>query len=126
VPLSRVFIVETREHAGDKLLGGEQRAKIMDTDRQGELESPLIEDFLDCDQLISDSDGDSSGSASPRRSLKRLHIHVDMTSTQYLTPAAHPCERVRTDGLPVCSSGPPTVAFSSPDLDPYSAVCSPL
>jgi hypothetical protein len=94
----------------------------MDTDRQQEAESPVIEDFLDCDKLGTDSDGDSSRSSSPRRSLKRLHIHVDMTDTQYLTPAAHHAERAPIDGLPICTSGPQSVAYSSPDLDPYSAV----
>ncbi|AEO70188.1 uncharacterized protein THITE_2121267 [Thermothielavioides terrestris NRRL 8126] len=96
----------------------------MDTERQAEVESPLLEDFLDCDQLVSDSDGgSSSSSASPRRTLKRLHIHVDMTrAPQYLPPSAHHAERPQMDGLPVCTSGPQTVAFSSPDLDPYSAV----
>ncbi|EAQ93498.1 hypothetical protein CHGG_01733 [Chaetomium globosum CBS 148.51] len=95
----------------------------MDTDRQDEVDSPMIEDFLDCDQLISDSDGGSSGSSSPRRSFKRLHIHVDMTNTQYLAPGAHHTEQSRMDGLPICTSGPSTSAFSSAaDLDPYSAV----
>jgi hypothetical protein len=97
----------------------------MGTDRQEEeIESPVIEDFLDCDQLVSDSDGDSSSSAaSPRRALQRLQIHVDMASTQYLAPAVHHhSDQAQIDGLPICSNGPQTVAFSSTDLDPYSAV----
>ncbi|KAK4039325.1 hypothetical protein C8A01DRAFT_47175 [Parachaetomium inaequale] len=94
----------------------------MDTDRQDEVESPMIEDFLDCDQLCSDSDGSSSSSSSPRATLERLHIHVDMANTQYLTPGANHPEPPRMDGLPICTSGPPTGAYSSADLDPYSAV----
>ncbi|KXX77554.1 hypothetical protein MMYC01_207020 [Madurella mycetomatis] len=90
----------------------------MEVDRQDEIESPLVEDFLDCDQLGSDSDGDSTSSSSPRKTLKRLRIHVDMASAQYLTRGAHHPDR--TDGLPICSSGPSTVPYS-PDLDPYSA-----
>ncbi|KAK4129387.1 hypothetical protein N657DRAFT_640002 [Parathielavia appendiculata] len=94
----------------------------MDTDRQEEVESPMLEDFLDCERLASDSDGDSSNCTSPRKSLKRLHIHVDMTDRQYLTPLAHHTERAPIDGLPICTSSAPTGAYSSPDLDPYSAV----
>lgn len=99
----------------------------MDTDRQDQVGSPLIEDFLDCDQLASDSDVDSSGSASPRRGLKRLHIHADMTCTQYLTPGPHHSERPQIDGLPLCSNVSQSGVYSSPDLDTYSAVrCNPL
>ncbi|KAG7293229.1 hypothetical protein NEMBOFW57_003275 [Staphylotrichum longicolle] len=94
----------------------------MDTDRQDQVGSPLIEDFLDCDQLASDSDVDSSGSASPRRGLKRLHIHADMTCTQYLTPGPHHSERPQIDGLPLCSNVSQSGVYSSPDLDTYSAV----
>lgn len=117
----------------------------METDRQNEVvESPLVEDFLDCDKLGSDSESDntswcdssssssstntsaSTGSASPRKTLQRLQIHVDMTSAQYLTRGAHHhSDRASVDGLPVCSSGPSTVSYSSSDLDPYSAVCLP-
>ncbi|KAL2133831.1 hypothetical protein VTI74DRAFT_1597 [Chaetomium olivicolor] len=94
----------------------------MDTDKQEEVESPLIEDFLDCDQLGSDADVDGSISASSRRTLRRLHIDVGMTSAQYLPPVAHHSEGAPTHGLPICSSDPQTIAFSSQDIGPYSAV----
>ncbi|KAL2145293.1 hypothetical protein VTI28DRAFT_7510 [Corynascus sepedonium] len=95
----------------------------MDLDRQDEVGSPLIEDFLDCDQLISDSDGDtSSSSSSPKKTPARLQIQIDMTSPQYLTPGAHHPERSQIEGLPICTSAPPTGAYSSAELDPYSAV----
>lgn len=97
----------------------------MDSDQQRDgAASPLIEDFFDCDQLGSDSDGDNSSSASPRASFKRLSIHLDMTSAQYLTPGAHHPERASIDGLPLCSSVSQTGLYSSPELDPYSAVRS--
>lgn len=108
----------------------------MDTDRQQGLESPLIEDFLDCEQLYSDSDGDSTSTGTstdttpanspPRKSFKRLHIHVDMSTAQYLPAGAHHSDPARIDGLPVCSSGPATAAYSSAEIDPFSAVCQPL
>ncbi|AEO53261.1 hypothetical protein MYCTH_2294350 [Thermothelomyces thermophilus ATCC 42464] len=94
----------------------------MDLDRQDEIESPVIEDFLDCDQLFSDSDGDSSGSPPPKKTPGRLHIPVDMSSTQYMTSGAHHPERSQMDGLPICTSGPQTGAYHSGELDPYSAV----
>ncbi|KAL2259713.1 hypothetical protein VTK26DRAFT_6515 [Humicola hyalothermophila] len=99
--------------------------------RKEDLESPLIEDFLDCNQLFSDSDGDSSGTTTstdttpsnspPRKTFKRLHINVDMSAAQYLTAGTHHSDRVRIDGLPICSSGPSTVPYSS-EADPFSAV----
>ncbi|KAL2023604.1 hypothetical protein VTK56DRAFT_1761 [Thermocarpiscus australiensis] len=99
------------------------RSQTLRTVYKGVVESPLIEEFLDCDRLCSDSDGDTSSSVSSRRpSLKRLHINIDMTSAQYLTPGPHHSERI--DGLPrptVCSRGDLTVSYSSPELDPYSA-----
>ncbi|KAK3906997.1 hypothetical protein C8A05DRAFT_11207 [Staphylotrichum tortipilum] len=95
----------------------------MDSDQQRDIvESPLIEDFFDCDKLGSGSDSDTSSSASPRASLKRLSIHFDMSSAQYLTPGVHHPERAPIDGLPLCSSVSQTGLYSSPDLDPYSAV----
>lgn len=94
----------------------------MEVDRQEELQSPMIEDFLDCDQFGTDSDADSSGSFSPQRSLKRLHIHVDMSNAHFLAPRAHHGEQPQLDGLPICTSGPTTAGFPSAELDPYSAV----
>ncbi|KAH6634201.1 hypothetical protein B0J18DRAFT_11502 [Chaetomium sp. MPI-SDFR-AT-0129] len=94
----------------------------MEVDRQEEPESPMIEDFLDCDQFGTDSDADSSGSFSPQRSLKRLHIHVDMSNAHFLAPRAHHGEQPQIDGLPICTSGPTTAGFPSAELDPYSAV----
>ncbi|KAK3984382.1 hypothetical protein QBC44DRAFT_252984 [Cladorrhinum sp. PSN332] len=93
----------------------------MDTDRNVIVESPLVEDFLDCDKLGSDSDSEtaSTDTASPKRAFKRLRIHVDMASTQYLTPGVHHHhDHLSGSG---CGSGPSSVAFSSPELDPYSA-----
>ncbi|KAK4136616.1 hypothetical protein BT67DRAFT_185627 [Trichocladium antarcticum] len=99
----------------------------MDTDRPHDVDSPLIEDFLDCDQLGTDSDGGSTStgpvSTPPRRRFTRLHIRIDMASAQYLAPLArhlHP-EHSQFDGLPVCSGGPPAVAYTSSDLDLLSA-----
>lgn len=105
--------------------GEDERLKMDSADRQEDLESPLIEDFLDCDKLISDSetDGDGATNSPPSRSLKRLRIDIDMTSTQYLRPGAHHSERAHIDGLPVCSSGQPTVSYSTSEMEPYSAVC---
>ncbi len=94
----------------------------MDTDRLEEVGSPLIEDFLDCDQLGSDSEVDTSRSASPTRTLKRLHIHVDMTCNEYLAPGPHHPERAQLDGLPTCSNVSQSGLFSSSDLDSFSAV----
>lgn len=107
----------------------EPEAKIMEQDRSEAVESPIVEDFLDCHKLGSDSEeavnsssSSSTPSGSPRRSFKRLRITVDMTSAQYLMPSAHH----HHDSLPgstACTSGPASVVYSSPDLDPYSAVC---
>ncbi|KAL1839420.1 hypothetical protein VTJ49DRAFT_1521 [Mycothermus thermophilus] len=97
----------------------------MDTDRNDELGSPMIEDFLDCDQLVSDSDTDNSSSASPRRSLKRLHIHIDMSPGHYLAPggAHHSQQPSASLELPMTTSGPQTGTYSSvADLAPFSAV----
>ncbi|KAK4170362.1 hypothetical protein QBC43DRAFT_282965 [Cladorrhinum sp. PSN259] len=93
----------------------------MDTDTSVIVESPLVEDFLDCDKLGSDSDSDttSTGTGSPKRAFKRLRIHVDMASTQYLTPGVHHHhDHLSGSG---CGTGPSSVAYSSPELDPYSA-----
>ncbi len=95
----------------------------MDTDRLEAVGSPLIEDFLDCDQLGSDSEFDTSRSASPTRTLKRLHIHVDMACNEFLAPGPHHPERGQVDGLPTCSNVSQSNLYSSPDLDPFSAVC---
>ncbi len=98
----------------------------MDTDRLEAVGSPLIEDFLDCDQLGSDSEFDTSRSASPTRTLKRLHIHVDMTCNEYLAPGPHHPERAQIDGLPSCSNISQPGVYSSTELDPFSAVrCYP-
>ncbi|KAK1755239.1 hypothetical protein QBC47DRAFT_383156 [Echria macrotheca] len=53
-----------------------------------------------------------------------LHAHVDMVSTQYLSPGPHHTERLQVDPLrdsTSCSSGPST-AYTTPELDSYSAV----
>ncbi|KAL2165415.1 hypothetical protein VTH06DRAFT_713 [Thermothelomyces fergusii] len=86
--------------------------------RQDEIESPVIEDFLDCDLFVPDSDGDSSGSPPPKKTPGRLHIPADMASTQYMS---HP-GRPQMDILPICTGGPQTGAYHSAELDPYSAV----
>ncbi|KAK4195843.1 hypothetical protein QBC40DRAFT_315157 [Triangularia verruculosa] len=98
----------------------------MEPDRSEVAKSPLVEEFLDCDKLGSDSEDTASTSTrtpsgSPRRSFKRLRIAVDMSGAQYLMPSAHH----HHDSLPgstACTSGPASVAYSSPDLDPYSAI----
>ncbi|KAL2271020.1 hypothetical protein VTJ83DRAFT_391 [Remersonia thermophila] len=85
----------------------------------------MIEDFLDCDQLASDSDADNSSSASPRRSLKRLHIHIDMSPGHYLASGAahHHQQPATTLDIPLTTSGPQTGTYSSvADLAPFSAV----
>ncbi|KAK3341307.1 hypothetical protein B0T25DRAFT_465074 [Lasiosphaeria hispida] len=57
-------------------------------------------------------------------SVKSLHIHVDMVSTQYLTPGSHHTDRIQSDALrdSSSSSGHSTGAYTTPELDPYSAV----
>ncbi|KAK3383066.1 hypothetical protein B0T24DRAFT_515231 [Lasiosphaeria ovina] len=87
--------------------------------REGDL---IREELLQDDGLGSDWE-DSSTATSPIKPFKRLRIHVDMTSSQYLTPGAHHhSERLQANGLPTCSSGPPTGAYTSAaDLDPFSA-----
>ncbi|KAK4229691.1 hypothetical protein QBC38DRAFT_507972 [Podospora fimiseda] len=94
----------------------------MNTDANVIVESPLVEDFLDCDKLGSDSDSETASTepASPKRALKRLRIHVDMASTQYLRPGVHHHHHLSGSN---CGSGPSSVSYSSPELDPYSAVC---
>ena len=105
---------------------------MMDTDRKDDLGSPLIEDFLDCEKLIADPEGNSTSSncpstltTPPTRTLKHLHIDISMASTQYLTPGVNHSDRMGVDGMPVCSSGPATVSYSTSEMSPYSAVCSP-
>lgn len=93
----------------------------MDLDRQDEIESPVIEDFLDCDQLVSDSDGDNSGSPPSKKTPGRLHIPDDMSSTQFMNHT----EQSQMDSLSIFTSGPQTGAYHSSELDPYSAVGSP-
>ncbi len=89
----------------------------MDTDSSKDRDLTLA-DLLDVDKLGSDSEDSTNGVAtSPHRPFKRLHIHVDM-STQYLTPGPHHADRDSTS----CSSGPSTGAYTTPELDPYSAV----
>ncbi|KAK3393666.1 hypothetical protein B0H63DRAFT_516840 [Podospora didyma] len=87
----------------------------MNADKPEDDPASLLVDILQEDQLGSDwEDLCTASPASPARSIKRLRIHVDMTSTQYLTPGAHHSERLHTEG-------PSTGAYTSADLDPYSA-----
>ncbi|KAK3329510.1 hypothetical protein B0H66DRAFT_541303 [Apodospora peruviana] len=91
----------------------------MNLHRQEDQAASRVADFQ---QDEKGSDSEDSTSAASRRTIKHLRIHLDMATTQYLTPSAHH----QVDGLPGssnCSSGPSAIAYtSSSDLDPYSAV----
>lgn len=54
------------------------------------------------------------------------HIHGDMVGSHYLSPSPHHTDRLQSDRLrdstTSCSSGPSTGAYTTPELDPYSAV----
>ena len=48
-----------------------------------------------------------------------------MVSTHYLSPGPHHTDRIQADSLrdsTSCSSGASTGAYTTPELDPYSAV----
>lgn len=54
------------------------------------------------------------------------YIDADMVSTHYLSPSPHHSDHIRADSLrdsSSCSSGASTGAYTTPELDPYNAVC---
>lgn len=68
-----------------------------------------------------------SGIATPPHTPPgRSDTYVDMVSAHYLSPGPHHTDRLQVDGLldsTSCSSGHSTGAYTTPELDPYSAVC---
>lgn len=91
----------------------------MSLHRKDQATSSLVA-ILQQDQTGSDSEDSTSPIPSKSRGLR---IHLDMASTQFITPSAHHLHLPGT----TASSGASTLAYtSSSDLDPYSAVRQPL
>ncbi|KAK3354681.1 hypothetical protein B0H65DRAFT_20792 [Neurospora tetraspora] len=80
---------------------------------------------LEDDRLAPDSEDDYIATSSICTPFEHLQFHLDMTSAQYLTPNTHHPNRLRVHGLTLagttaCPSGPHTVAYSPPELDPFT------
>ena len=97
----------------------------MDLDGQEDRSSPFI-NSLEIDRLGPDSEDDYIATSSICTPLEHhLQFHLDMTNAPYLTPSTHHPKRLRAlHGLSLptttaCPSGPHTVAYSPPELDPY-------
>ncbi|KAK3388896.1 hypothetical protein B0T20DRAFT_397223 [Sordaria brevicollis] len=95
----------------------------MDLDGQEEQSPPFLTSLED--RLGPDSEDDYIATSSICTPFEHLQFPLDMTSTQYLTPSTHYPKRLRAHGLTLpgttaCPSGPHTVAYSSPELDPFT------
>ncbi|KAK5663568.1 hypothetical protein OQA88_3999 [Cercophora sp. LCS_1] len=95
----------------------------MSTDGQQDHPVPLVK-LLQVDHFLLGAE-DSRIVTPPHTPPTYPHLHSEMVGSHYLSPGPHHTDRIQSDGLrdstTSCSSGPSTGAYTTPELDPYSA-----